>query len=373
MYAPDNMSDAGLKDFEHIVPPSRGEDDQAREFVQGVESNLILPEQFRQEAAQVAQWVKVLETGVDIKSIDQPIRTFVGQLAHTGFIVGAPSQTLPSWLHREALMAAGLRDYNTFVRSDSDQVQKLYPLWTVQTGYLPDKPDSPYFLHPNGRPDLTPQAYKIYLERENLLRALTGDNPLNFPLNKAFQDLGNLAPRQFKYKSEAARLVLYFFSDIKDSDSVIEAFRRYGLVARGPAQDVNLLVAETDGGFKLKGHYSNDEAWGDPMKRNIQAFSYEKSFQWYDDSMFQEMFLRWYLNRCLEYGKSPVQPYRTSFVRVGFPVDSFVRPEQFSSGKDVEDQLSLASDFISHRYPVVPVQLFSDTGLTLSPSFCAVA
>lgn len=351
---------------EIAVPFSEG--DSLSELVKGVEENVLLPDQFRQDALKVAKWAIDLENDPSLMSSDPNIRNFVGQLVNTSFIQVASyvPEKFPSWLRPEALIAQGIRASYSITRDDREEINVLYPQWIAQIGYRELEQNSPYFIHPEGQPDFPVESYKVYIEGSNLRKALSGDKPETVPLVNAFMDMGELAPRQVKYKSEAARLVLYFSSDIEKSDKVVEALQENGIIIRGPAQDVRIMKANSEGGFELKDHFSNDQAWGESRDHGV---SYEKFFD--QNRLFSpvsRIFLDWYLDRCLNYGKSPVEPYKTSFVYAGFPVKKAVRVEEFASDPKISKQLAVVEEIIDHRYPIFPAQL-SGSHLLTPPLF----
>ncbi len=278
--------------------------------------NPNLPNEFVESAHRTAGYIAALDHDPDTAIAQPDIRTFVGEVAHSGFINAArqllsnPESPFPSWLQPGFLENHGLTPRRLL---DHEQ-QEIDRLFAAAAKPFPfSKTEYGTYYEVDRRTGFDPSNYKCYVEYQDLLSMLRN--------NKLPQLLGQLAdqgisPDSFKL-SDSDRLVFYFQIPLASTgEGVKDTFRAQGVAFRGPAQDV-FDVIEQNGQLRVVNATSNDWGLGEG---SFNPNHYEMAN--YDPGSFIES----YLKLCLFAGKDPAEPYRTSFVYLlnSQPVDATV-------------------------------------------------
>jgi hypothetical protein len=241
----------------------------------------------------------------------QEVRTFVQELALTGFIglvhiLGDPSRVLPAWLQNDFLRQHNIGPLEKLSDAERDEVDNLFT--TATQGLRFDETEhGRYFRFPDApRGAQETRQFKYYVERGELLALLRNDG-----LNPVLEELQqqHVSPHSMKL-SEDEFLVLYFDEAKHNAgEQVRNVFGGYGIAGRGPAQDV-FQVTQNEGQLAVDVFTSNDGALGDGGHNPI-----EYTARIYDARSFVDSYLR----LCLYAGKDPSEPYKTNFVYLVSP------------------------------------------------------
>ncbi len=276
------------------------------------------PESFQKKAERAWEMIGKLETNPEIACEDPEIKTFIRQLAASGLIGGvhmreetsalwpdAPRAVdcLPTWLQKSFLQKKRLKSETSPL--NRQQQGEVSARFETLMGDLPykDRPHGRYFeLSACARTSPQPRQYKYYVEGTKLDEVLQSGT-----LEKAVKILQHLGIGLECKLFEGERLVIYGKGDIAQADKFLDVLAAYGISGRGPAQDVWELTQETEGLLQERVAYSNDQALGDGGKLPERLDYPLKKYS-------PEAFTEWYLKVCAFTGKSPTEPYRTSFV-----------------------------------------------------------
>lgn len=205
--------------------------------------------------------------------------------------VALPEACLPPWLQR----GTPRRD------PDASGIEALFQDLTKDLPYR-DGPHGRYFEVSVGRKECpAPRQYKIYIEGDDVRKALR-----NGRLKDVFQEVSAGTSSIECKLFEGSRVVIYGKEDISFADDIIGMLEKQGIAYRGPAQDVWTMNSNA-GALTADVSYSNDQALGDGG-RLPNALEYPLT------PYSREAFMDWYIRLCAFTGKSPSDPYKTSFV-----------------------------------------------------------
>lgn len=274
------------------------------------------PDTFRDDASHAYNFISKLDQDPDAAIQDPRIRKFVSEIARSGFCgsvyvryrlkilyknAADPSVALPIWLQDDFLRKYDVVDLQESTSSEEGELIEKYFDHLVQKKSFKDTPNGRYFtLSSEASLCPRPRMFKTYLEGAQLFTACQ-----NGSLKKAFDALERL-PFGLQCKLfESSRLVIYGLSDVRCYDEIERIFVEQKISLRGPAQDVWVMDARNQK-MQLSVAYSNDQALGDGeglLDTEYTATMYHK------DDFFSS-----YLRLCAAMGKSPAEPYLTSFV-----------------------------------------------------------
>jgi hypothetical protein len=273
-----------------------------QKVLDGIPKNV--PEVFHHQAARVAQFITQLDNNPEFN--DPEVQTFVKEVRDSGYIslvyifhhskLGRgldPAEALPGWLQTRKNIPENIEE----------EIEELFGSWVGAKGLsYQDFPDGRYYrLKPRSQLVPLAQHYKCYLENENLLAALKEGR-----LQTVLENLEEKGISPYDMKLfDNSRLVLYFDQKVESYGEADKICKTYGILVRGPAQDVFEIDVQDDGSLKERVFTSNDGALGEgghnPRLYNVEHYA-------------PAAFLENYLNLCLYAGKEPDEPYKTSFV-----------------------------------------------------------
>lgn len=319
-----------------------------------------LPEQFQKDASAVASYVLRLDRNPQEALTDPNIRDWITKISQISWIIrtqryiknGASETLLPEWLRLKFLTENNIalaRSKDT-VDMHTKLIQTALSEFTEKNGLLP-QPNSPsyYRVAPSGEnlAPLGPQKFKVYVQGIDLLASLKSNN-----LARVFGDLSEQGTPPTNFKLDGQNLVIYFNNtDIQSAEGVTNIFDKLGIAFRGPAQDVMYGTVDSSGKFCLQTGPSNDQAMN-----GIGLFpGYRKTFEKLREPYDPTKFLGYILDQCADEGKSPKDPYRTSFVNLVLD----------QNNQNIAERDFLISAQAACGYPVIPRIGHHDIGMHL--------
>ncbi len=314
--------------------------------------NPELPENFRNEAEQTAEYIAALDSGQPL--IDPNLRKFVEQLASTGFIQDVfyrekygridAKKSLPSWLQPDFLATEGIKVNTKLVTSQEIQAVKdtvtnyaVNHKFAASKGHNGDYVDFPELQKPVTSMS---KQFKVYIEPDDIEATQKG---FGSTLDKLIAE--QISPRSMKNYVDTGKIILYFNNLPVDSFSKIDTyFKQVGITPRGPAQDVIRLSLDKAGELKKEQWESNDSSLGVPLRVDPKD-----RVQWLYPNYDSGTFLAKYLQLCYDAGKNPSNPYLTSFLHLDID-------DTYKSINPVELNKFVSAASVKEEYPVFYTQ-----------------
>lgn len=257
-----------------------------------------VPDNFRDEATRVAEWITDLDIGNRGLLNDSGVVNWLGDIGkRDGFRPFIDSEKLPWWL-KEDVMNEIRKEMFIASPIDEDRVTRLAEKFKecgVKSGWKNELIDGVlYYVFGNGGQASEPDGFKIYLNSEHLEEAMDSGK-----FEEVINELQQTSdcPSSMKYLDDG--VVIYFRQVGQDPTATRKIFLDKGVNVSAPAQDVYHIV-ERDNHLEMTSFIkSNDSAFVVTIPNN----EYNRA-----------TFFKKYLEDCLECGKKPDEPNLTSFI-----------------------------------------------------------
>lgn len=256
----------------------------------------VVPDNFKDEATRVAEWLTELDKGNGELITDTSIKEWLGDIGkREGYI--ADREKLPWWLKADVIDEV---KKGSFISSPIDEdrearMAEKFKACGEKNGWTDELIDGvPYYVFSNNGEASDADGFKIYLNSEHLEVAMDSGK-----FEEVINELQQTSdcPSSMKYLDDGA--VIYFRQAGQDPTATRDIFLNKGINVSAPAQDVYHIV-ERDGHMEMTNFISSNDS---ALVISIPNNEYD-----------QTTFFKKYLEDCLECGKKPDKPNLTSFI-----------------------------------------------------------